>query len=63
MLQNEIQSILKKEMEGLKISLASGACSDYPMYMNTVGRIAGLEWAAVEIKRIVNTIIHEEDDD
>ena len=29
MLQNEIQSILKKEMEGLKISLASGACSDY----------------------------------
>lgn len=63
MLHNEIQLILKKEIEVLKNSLASGACSDYPMYMNTVGRISGLEWATVEIKRIVNTVIYEEDED
>jgi hypothetical protein len=63
MLQNEIQTILRKEIEVLKNSLAYGSCSDYAMYMNTVGRISGLEWAAVEIKRIVNTIIYEEDDD
>jgi len=63
MLQNEIQSILKKEMEGLKNSLASGSASDYHSYMNTVGRISGLEWAKVEIKNLVNKVIYEEDEE
>ena len=63
MLWEEIQHSLQKEIDMLKNSLASGGASDYHSYMNTVGRISGLEWAKVEIKNLVNKVIYEEDED
>lgn len=63
MLWEEIQHNLQKEIDILKNSLASGSASDYHSYMNTVGRISGLEWAKVEIKNLVNKVIYEEDED
>lgn len=63
MLWEEIQHNLQKEIDILKNSLASGGASDYHSYMNTVGRISGLEWAKVEIKNLVNKVIYEEDED
>jgi hypothetical protein len=63
MLWEEIQHNLQKEIDVLKNSLASGGASDYHSYMNTVGRISGLEWAKVEIKNLVNKVIYEEDED
>lgn len=63
MLWEEIQHSLQKEIDILKNSLASGGASDYHSYMNTVGRISGLEWAKVEIKNLVNKVIYEEDED
>lgn len=63
MLWEEIQHNLQKEIDVLKNSLASGGASDYHSYMNTVGRISGLEWAKGEIKNLVNKVIYEEDED
>jgi|TARA_R110000803_G_scaffold48368_1_gene100506 hypothetical protein len=63
MLWEEIQNNLQKEIDILKNSLASGSASDYHSYMNTVGRISGLEWAKVEIKNLVNKVIYEEDEE
>jgi len=63
MLWEEIQHNLQKEIDILKNSLASGSASDYHSYMNTVGRISGLEWAKVEIKNLVNKVIYEEDEE
>ncbi len=63
MLWEEIQDVLHKEIELIKNSLASGAASDYHTYMNSVGRISGLEWARAEVKNIVNKVMYEDDGD
>jgi len=63
MLWEEIDRILQKEMDAAKNSLASGAASDYSSYMNSVGRISGLEWARAEIKNVVNQMIYEDDEE
>jgi hypothetical protein len=63
MLWEEIDKILQKEMDAAKNSLASGAASDYSSYMNSVGRISGLEWARAEIKNVVNQMIYEDDEE
>lgn len=63
MLIEEIDKVLHKEIELIKNSLASGAASDYHTYMNSVGRISGLEWARAEVKNIVNKVMYEDDGD
>jgi len=63
MLWEEIDKFLQKEIDNTKNSLASGAASDYASYMNSVGRISGLEWAKAEMKHIVNRMIYEEDEE
>ena len=63
MLWEEIQDSLQKEIEGLKNSLAYGNASDYHSYMNIVGKIAGLEWSQQEIKRLVNTMVYEDNEE
>ena len=63
MLWEEIQNSLQKEIEGLKNSLAYGHASDYHSYMKLVGTIEGLEFAQQEIKRLVNTMIYEDEED
>ena len=63
MLIEEIDKVLHKEIELIKNSLASGAASDYHTYMNSVGRISGLEWARAEVKNMVNKVMYEDDGD
>lgn len=63
MLIEEIDKLLHKEIELIKNSLASGAASDYHTYMNSVGRISGLEWARAEVKNMVNKVMYEDDGD
>ena len=63
MLWEEIDKILQKEMDAAKNSLASGAASDYSSYMNSVGRISGLEYARAEVKDIVNKMIYEDEEE
>jgi hypothetical protein len=63
MLWEEIDRHLQKEIDLLKNSLASGAASDYASYMNSVGRISGLEYARAEIKDIVNKMIYEDEEE
>lgn len=63
MLWEEIDRHLQKEIELLKNSLASGAASDYASYMNSVGRISGLEYARAEVKDIVNKMIYEDEEE
>jgi len=63
MLWEEIDRTLQKEIDLIKNSLASGASSDYASYMNSVGRIAGLEWAKSEVKNVVNKMIYEDEEE
>ena len=63
MLIEEIDQLLHKEIELIKNSLASGAASDYHTYMNSVGRISGLEWARAEVKNMVNKVMYEDDEE
>lgn len=63
MLWEEIDRVLQKEIDLIKNSLASGAASDYASYMNSVGRISGLEWSRAEVKNIVNKMIYEDDEE
>ena len=63
MLIEEIDKLLHKEIELIKNSLASGAASDYHTYMNSVGRISGLEWARAEVKNMVNKVMYEDDEE
>lgn len=63
MLWEEIDKFLQKEIDSTKNSLASGAASDYASYMNSVGRISGLEWARAEMKHIVNRMVYEDDEE
>jgi hypothetical protein len=63
MLWEEIQKSLQKEVDGLKNSLAYGVPSDYHSYMQIVGKIAGIEYAQDEIKRLVNTMIYEDEEE
>ena len=63
MLIEEIDKLLKKEIELIKNSLASGGASDYHTYMNSVGRISGLEWARAEVKNMVNKVMYEDDEE
>jgi hypothetical protein len=63
MIYEEIYRTLAKEIESVKITLASGGASDYHSYTNLVGRIQGLEYALVEIKSIVNKTIYEDDEE
>lgn len=63
MLWEEIDRHLQKEIELVKNSLASGAASDYASYMNSVGRISGLEYARAEVKNIVNKMIYEDEEE
>jgi hypothetical protein len=63
MLWEEIDRLLQKEIELSKNSLASGAASDYASYMNSVGRISGLEYARAEVKDIVNKMIYEDEEE
>jgi hypothetical protein len=63
MLWEEIDKHLQKEIDLLKNSLASGAASDYASYMNSVGRISGLEYAKAEVKNIVNKMIYEDEEE
>jgi len=63
MLWEEIDKHLQKEIDLLKNSLASGAASDYASYMNSVGRISGLEYAKSEVKNIVNKMIYEDEEE
>jgi hypothetical protein len=63
MLIEEIDKLLHREIELVKNSLASGAASDYHTYMNSVGRISGLEWARAEVKNMVNKVMYEDDEE
>jgi hypothetical protein len=63
MLIEEIHKTLQKEIDAVKNSLASGAASDYHTYMNSVGRISGLEWAKAEVKNIVNKVMYDDDEE
>jgi len=63
MLIEEINKVLQKEIDLVKNSLASGSASDYYSYMNSVGRISGLEWAKAEVKNIVNKVMYEDDEE
>ena len=63
MLWEEIDKHLQKEIDLLKNSLASGAASDYASYMNSVGRISGLEWARAEVKSIINKMVYEDEEE
>jgi hypothetical protein len=63
MLIDEINRVLQKEIEASKNSLASGAASDYASYMNSVGRISGLEWARAEVKSIINKMVYEDEEE
>lgn len=63
MLIEEIDKVLHKEIELIKNSLASGAASDYASYMNSVGRISGLEWARAEVKSIINKMVYEDEEE
>ena len=63
MLIEEINKVLQKEIDLVKNSLASGSASDYYSYMNSVGRIAGLEWAQAEVKNIINKVMYEDDEE
>jgi len=63
MLIEEINKVLQKEIDLVKNSLASGSASDYYSYMNSVGRISGLEWAQAEVKNIINKVMYEDDEE
>tara|TARA_S200002703_G_scaffold48048_1_gene41587 strand:+ start:1128 stop:1319 length:192 start_codon:yes stop_codon:yes gene_type:complete len=63
MLIEEIHKTLQKEIDGIKNSLASGSASDYHTYMNSVGRISGLEWAKAEVKNIVNKVMYDDEEE
>lgn len=63
MLWDEIQKVLQKEIDGVKNSLAYGHASDYHSYMKAVGKVEGLEIAQQEIKRLVNTMIYEDNEE
>lgn len=63
MLIEEINKVIQKEIDLVKNSLASGSASDYHSYMNSVGRISGLEWAKAEVKNIVNKVMYEDDEE
>ena len=60
MLWEEIQDSLQKEIEGLKNSLAYGTASDYPMYKEVVGNIAGIEKSIGIIKDYLTKYIEED---
>jgi len=60
MLYEDLIKELQKEIEGLKNSLAYGTASDYPMYKEVVGNIAGIEKSIGIIKDYLTKYIEED---
>lgn len=60
LLWEEIDLILKREVDELKNVLANGGAADYPGYRQLVGKIEGIEWASNNIQKMLNARLHED---
>ena len=58
----EIKKAFSEQQEKLKVLLAAGQVEDYNQYKQLVGTIAGIEWASIELGRIVNNRMEREED-
>lgn len=57
----EIKEAFSEQQEKLKVLLATGQVEDYNQYKQLVGTISGIEWASVELGRIINNRMERED--
>jgi|TARA_R110000787_G_scaffold22379_1_gene65057 endonuclease V-like protein UPF0215 family len=58
----EIKKAFSEQQEKLKVLLAAGQVEDYNQYKQLVGTISGIEWASIELGRIVNNRMEREED-
>ena len=59
----EIKNAFQTKQEALKNLLADGQVEDYNQYKQIVGTLSGIEWAYIELTRIVNNRMENDLDD
>jgi hypothetical protein len=59
----EVKNAFQTKQEALKNLLAEGQVEDYNQYKQIVGTLSGIEWAYIELTRIVNNRMENDLDD